>query len=73
MFYYMLEGGEIFTQTVPVTPVLVPSLATLHSLSVTQAHPAQIAYVLFCLSRELLSMQGKLVNYKQTFSETKLL
>ena len=32
-----------------------------------------LAIPLACLSRELLSMQGKLVNNKQTFSETKLL
>ena len=28
---------------------------------------------LACFARELLSMQGKLVHYKQAFSETKLL
>ena len=32
-----------------------------------------LAIPLACLARELLSMQGKLVNNKQTFSETKLL
>ena len=32
-----------------------------------------LAILLACLARELLSMQGKLVNNKQTFSETKLL
>ena len=44
-------------------------LLTAALLKLKVFHPIPLA----CLARELLSMQGKLVNNNQTFSETKLL
>ena len=52
----------------PYSPSLV-ILLTAALLKLKEFHPIPLA----CLARELLSMQGTLVNNNQTFSETKLL
>ena len=69
LFTTGMANGKLSVGISTVVGISVSILLTAALLKLKVFHPIPLA----CLARELLSMQGTLVNNNQTFSETKLL